>query len=345
MITPVRLLHWCLLLGLAGLATACATPREPAVSNICGEADRTLKLGFYAHFRPISYSADESPTAPDFNVHRGYEADLLTAVEAMESPKLSFDRRGIALWDGIWLQSATPQYDVVGGGITILDSRTRDAAGREAVAFTNGHIHFRQSLLTRPEDAARLAAYADLTETVRVGVLAATTGEQRLLEITGLVDATGALAAGAAVTTPQGRLVADGSSDYTISAAVTSPNLQGRTRLYPADAGQPQVVYLGAELGEAELLAALAAGEIDAIARGEIGNRDAANTGAFAVTALDDHTEIGGFTLAAEAKELRACLNERLDWLTDQRNIGYGDWLTDPAVFMNRAHRWNEMER
>ena len=48
-----------------------------------------------------------------FNVHRGYEADLLTALEAMEGANLAFDRRGIAEWDGIWLLPAGPQYDLV----------------------------------------------------------------------------------------------------------------------------------------------------------------------------------------------------------------------------------------
>ena len=46
-------------------------------------------------------------------------------------------------------------------------------------------------------------------------------------------------------------------------------------RLYPPDPNMPQVVYLGDELGEIELLDALKSGDIDAVARGEIGNRDA----------------------------------------------------------------------
>ena len=47
---------------------------------------------------------------------------------------------------------------------------------------------------------------------------------------------------------------------------------------------------MGSELGEAELLEALADGRIDAVARGEIGNLDVVQSseGAFAVTALDD---------------------------------------------------------
>ena len=41
------------------------------------------------------------------------------------------------------------EYDIVGGGITILDSRTRDEMGNQVVTFTSGHIVFRQSLLVR----------------------------------------------------------------------------------------------------------------------------------------------------------------------------------------------------
>ena len=97
-----------------------------------------------------------------------------------------FSRRGIEPWDGIWLLPADPAYDMVGGGITILESRTRDATGKTKIVFTSGHIAFRQSLLVRAADAGRLAGYNDLTSGVRVGVLAGTTGEARLLRLTRL---------------------------------------------------------------------------------------------------------------------------------------------------------------
>ena len=64
--------------------------------------------------------------APGFDVHLGYEADLLTALEAIPGAGLAFSRSGIAQWDGIWLRAADDRYDVVGGGITILDSRVFD---------------------------------------------------------------------------------------------------------------------------------------------------------------------------------------------------------------------------
>jgi len=150
----------------------------------------------------------------------------------------------------------------VGGGITILESRSRDAAGRRATVFTAGHIEFRQSLLVRVTDAVRLGRHQDLTSADRVGVLAGTTGEARFLELTGLVGAGGVLAAGTRVETAVGAaVVADGSASYSITAAGATPGLHDRRHLQPAGADQPQVVSLPDEVALTE---ALAAGEIDA---------------------------------------------------------------------------------
>ena len=145
-ISPSILLKLALLaVGLSLLAVC--SPTDQDQPQACGTGNKTLNLGFYAYFAPVSYSEAEDPSSPLFNVHKGYEADLLAAMETMDNPELSFNRRAIAQWDDIWLQAATPQHDIVGGGITILDSRTRDAQGNEAVTFTSGHIKFRQSLL------------------------------------------------------------------------------------------------------------------------------------------------------------------------------------------------------
>lgn len=318
-------------------------PQQGSADNACTNGTRVLNVGFYAYYAPVSYSADEDAASEEFNTHLGYEAALLTALEAMEGAGLSFSRRAIAPWEGIWLKSAEPQYDLIGGGITILDSRTRNAAGNQVVTFTSGHIKFRQSLLVRAEDADRLSTHAALSSDVRVGVLSGTTGEARLLELTGLADANGILAAGTRIETPQGPLVADGTADYMITAADTSPNLAGRQHLYPPSENMPQVIYLGNGVGEAELFEALATSRIDAVASGEPGNRDVAHAagGTFVVTALDAQVEYGGFTLALEDAELAACIDEKLNYLTDDRNIGYGEWLQDPSVFMNRAQMWN----
>lgn len=337
----------CALLASALLASflASGAPVPASAGEACtDDGRRALALGFYAYFSPVSHSAEPDPAAAGFDAHRGYEADLLTALEAMEGAGLSFSRRAIAAWDGIWLKSALPDYDIVGGGITILEARTRDAEGRKAVVFTKGHIAFRQSLLVRAAEAGALARHDALTAAMRVGVLAGTTGEARLLQLTGLADAAGVLAPGVRVATPGGEVVADGSADYVIAAAGASPVLEGRRRLHPPSGAMPQVIYLGAEAGEAELLAALEAGAIDAVARGEIGNRGASHEsgGAFAVTALDPQVEHGGFTLSAADEALASCIDEKIAWLTDDRRIGFAEWLADRAVFLERARMWNE---
>lgn len=343
-----------LLAGLAALVAlaACggpgATPTPPKAVAVtppepmaCTDG-RPLDFGFYAFFRPLSYSANPDPASPGFNQHAGYEADLLTALEAMDGAGLRFNRAPIPEWPDIWLAPAAGDFDMVGGGITILESRTRNAAGDEVIAFTNGHLTNRQSLLVRAEEAELYPNHAALTEAVRVGVLAGTTGEAGVLRLTGLADAAGTLAAGTGINTASGAVTADGTAAYAITAAGATPPLAGRQSLTPPGPGQPQVIYLGDELGEDELLAALRQGEIDAIGRGEIGNLDAAaaSGGAFAVTAHDPEIEPGGFALAANATLLRACLNEKIDYLTDNRKIGYGEWRADPEIFLRRAQAY-----
>ena len=324
--------------------TACS--HDSTSPEACTDEPRLLNVGFYAFFTPVSYSADEDPDSEGFNTHVGYEADLLTALEAMESTGLSFSRRGIAPWDDIWLQSAGSEYDIVGGGITIIDSRRRDDTGKQIVRFTSGHIAFRQSLLVRAEDSERLATYADLSSDVRIGVLAGTTGEFRLLQIVGLVGPDGVLAPGVRVDAPHGTVVADGSQDFIITSANKSAKLEGRSHMHPPSESKPQVVYLGSETGETDLLKALAGGTIDAVARGEIGNRDAvhASGGSLAIGALDDEVEYGGFTLALEDEALASCLDDKINYLTDSLSIGYAEWLQDPSVFMRRARTWNDRE-
>ena len=350
-----------LLLMLTTLFSGChriqevIAPEPAEVREAAGDAKRVLNVGFYAYFAPVSYSADSDPASDGFNTYLGYEADLLTALEAMEGTGISFSRRGIAEWPGIWLKAAEPEYDLIGGGITILDSRTSDATGAQVVAFTSGHIKFRQSLLVRAEDADRLSNYASLTRDVKVGVLRGTTGEARLLQITGIVDANGVITKGTRIDTPQGALVADGTADYKITAAASTPNVANRFTLYPPADNMPQVNYpvnmphqgfdplvpgVAIALSDEQvLLGNLRERRIDAIARGEIGNRDAAaaTSGALVVTALDEQVEYAGFTLAVKDMALRASLDGWIDYLTDGGNIGYAQWLNDPKVFLKRA--------
>ena len=339
----VLLIFITVLLSGCKKARQLVTPQKGTATGTCTDGPRVLKVGFYAHFAPVSYSANEDSGSAAFNTHLGYEADLLTALEAMEGAGLTFSRTAIAEWDGIWLKSAESAYDIIGGGITILASRRQDATGMPIVTFTSGHITFRQTLLVRAEDAERLSTHAALNSEVRVGALSGTTGEARLLQITGLVDADGVLLSDTRVETRNTTVVADGTAAYTITAAGASPNLAGRQHLYPPTETLPQIIYFGDVLGESELLEALLAGRIDAIARGEVGNQNAshASQGDLVVTAFDDQIEYGGFTLALEDADLAACIDEKLNYLTDNKNIGYGEWLQEPLVFMKRAMQWN----
>lgn len=299
-----------------------------------------MEYGFFADFRPVSYSENLDPDSPGFNSHRGYEADLLTALETMESAGLIFNRSAIKEWPGIWLLPATPSYDLVGGGITILDSRTRDEAGMTRVTFTSGHITFRQSLLVHAEDAQRYGSHDDLDD-ARVAVLGGTTGEHRLLQLTGVVDAEGNLAAGTVIHLGDGtRLTADGSADYRITAAASTGNLSGRTRIEGTRGTVREVLIMSTDQ---EQLDALDNGRVDAVARGEAGNREASRSSnlRFVVTALDPEVEYGGFAFDKNDRALADCVDARINYLTDNRRIGFAEWVDHPEVFLKRARHWN----
>ena len=316
------------------LASGAAAADAPAA---CTEEGRILKVGFYPDFAPVSYSADRNPGGAGFHEHRGYEADLLTALEAMGAAR--FSRRAInGTFAGIWLKAATPDHDLIGGGITIREDRTRDAAGRTAVVFTSGHIAFVQTLLVRAADAGRFAGYRGFSPEVRIAAVPGTTGEERLLQLIGFVGPDGALRPGARVHLDSGAVLEAGSERLAITAAGSSPALEGRRRLEPpGDAtDMPQVVYFQEEDTQLE---ALRSGAVDALARGTIGNADAVaeSVGALALGARDRRQELGGFALAASEHALAACLDSNIDRLTDSGRIGYEQWRADPAVFLRRA--------
>ena len=69
---------------LAALAAtpAFAAPAARAQDACVDAAADTLDVGFYDDFIPVSYSAEKDSTGGP-GEHRGYEADLLTAFEAM----------------------------------------------------------------------------------------------------------------------------------------------------------------------------------------------------------------------------------------------------------------------
>ena len=327
----------------------------------CGEDDiraglercagRDVNVGFYADFVPLSHSQDNQgpPHSESYNTHRGYEADLLTAVEALENADLSFARRALAPHEttqgrtfpfaDIWLLAAEPSFDLIGGGITIREDRTRNADGRQVVAFTSGHVAFRQSLLVRSGHTQRIAEHGDLTENDVVSVHRGTTGEERLLQLVGIVDEHGVLIAGTHIVTPTGTLTADGSAAYAISSAMSSSHLVERQRIIPPPP-LPQVVI---HASEQEQLDALRDREVTAVARGNIGNSDSAadSKDAFGVTALDSQVEYAGFAVDADDPELLVCLNAAIDLVTFERGIGYLEWATNPRVFLERAQALN----
>ena len=325
--------------GILLLGSGCRVTEPEQLADACTPAGEPLRAAFYAYYPPVSYSADEDPASPGFHTHLGYEADLLTAMEAMEGARLSFERSPVAEWPDIWLLPSTPDIDIVGGGISILDSRTRDHAGEVAVAFTSGHIAFRQSLLVRAGDEGRFSSYDTLTRDVLVGVFRGTTGEARFLQLAGLADDDGVLAAGTRIDTPGGTVVADGTAAYVITAARASAVLDGRTHIHPPSDSMPRVVHA---TSVQELLEALREETIDAVARGAIGNSETAydSEGSFVVSALDTLAEHGGFALDAGQPELLACIDEKLSWLTRDREIGYAEWREDPTVFLERARLW-----
>ena len=317
-------------------------PAPEPMEARCTEAGRILEYGFFAHFEPISYSASPDPGTGAFHEHLGYEADLLNALEAMDGAGLAFRRRGIDVWPGIWLLPSTPDYDLVGGGITILEERTRDASGTPAISFTSGHVEFGHSLLVRAADAERLAEYGDLTGDDRVGVSAETTTEARFLQIVGLIDEDGVLLAGTRIATPGGIVVADGSDAYRIAASGSSPNLADRMELEPPSPELPRVVFFGTDTVLTQQPEALANGQVDALAGDKIANStlEATWAGALAVTAVDTLVDLGGFTLDQDEETLLACLDDKLNYLTDERSIGFAEWLANPAVFLERAEAW-----
>ncbi len=341
-----------LLLVITGCSGGSAT-RPSSQSHAMSESqgsypNRTVVVGFYAHFAPVSSSAEVNPASVNFNVHVGYEADLLSAMEAMDSLGLAFVREGIDAWDEIWLKPATPEFDLVGGGITILEDRTRDRAGNKVVEFTEPHVDFRQTLLVRAADAGRITDHDSLLGSDIIGALHDTTGEARLLQLIGVADGAGGLKAGTKIHTPGGVVVVPSDAALTISASAVSAELLDRERLLPADLGTPEVMFFGDTPSiprgdEASVLASLREGAIDGFARGALGNALAAEQsgGEFVVTAYDDFVEQGAFVVDSFDTDLIERINTAVLWLTDSGNIGFSHWLADPAVFMNRADQWN----
>ena len=219
----------------------------------CAPAGSVLRFGFYAHFWPVSYSADQHPASPGFDDHRGYEADLLTALEAMEGANLSFTPARHSGLGRHLAASVRVRVRHRGGAASRYWNRApaMRAVG-SAIVFTAGHIGFRQSLLVRAADAERLARHHDLTGADRVGVLAGTTGEARLLELTGIAAA--GRGAGRRHARGNGRRGWWSRTAVPITSSVRPARHRGlgdRRRLQPVDEGRPRVGLLRRRSGDA----------------------------------------------------------------------------------------------
>ena len=46
-----------------------------------------------------------------------------------------------------------------------------------------------------------------------------------------------------------------------------------------------------------------------------------------------------------EDAEPASCLDEKINWLTDEQRIGYGQRREDPAILMRPAEKWNDGAR
>ena len=331
----------------AGCGTGSGNP-EGATAAACEAAREMLadlpamrvNYGFYTDFNPISYSI-----APAVHQPMGYEPDLVRAVETFSKGKLSFNTLGIGNpFSGIWLKAAQEPYDMVGGGITALPERTRDADGRQVIRFGVAHVSFRQSLLVR--SGSVINRHADLTAEHRVGVLRGTTGEKRLLELTSIIDSEGFLRSGTQVQLAGGDVLIAGEPDsgaaLRIAAGTGSVTIATRVRLTPAGDDRPEVLYFNSD---SEQLGALLEGVVDTVARGELGNRvTARDTPGLRVTAIDTQgNEWGAFSYpdTPAGNALRRAMNAAITCLTANGTVSFSQWFeSGGAVFSERAEQW-----
>ena len=319
--------------------TTVAPPSAPAPeprpddSVRCVPEGQSLRYGYHANYPPVSDVTEDGS-------HTGMEADLLDALEAMEGAGLAFERTPLFVWPDLWYRSATDEYDVMGGGITILDAR-RFKDGIELVAFTNGHLENAMVFLTLAEDAPEFAEYNRYPDGAVVGVARDSGSEATLLDMLGYIDRAGILKAGTTVTTSGGAVLqADGTDRFRILAGQTTENLHDRARLEPAGDGPAlRFVVSGNQIRHLELLDR---GEIDAAFMGTVTalHLTSISEGRLAVASEDPDPQVAGFTLDVHEVELLACLNEKIDYLTDDLRISLSDWLANPRVFMERALAW-----
>merc|ERR1719471_1447662 len=184
-----------------------------------------------------------------------------------------------------------------------------------------------------------------------VGPHKGTTGEGRMLVLTGISDADGYLRAGTVVTMYDGsEFVTDG-TQY-ITSGLASPELADRASLIAPGDDVPAVIYFHAE---ADQLTAVMGGDIDAIPgvdaipRGEIGNiiAAAASDGALKVVGYDNsNIEAMGFYYANtdEGYATMEIMDRLVNFITADQTIMFNEYYNDETVFMARAESCSATE-
>jgi len=304
----------------------------------------SFNYGFYSDWEPMSYANHRTdPSDPAFNEPNGYEPDMIRAIETLAGGKVTFNTYGVGpAFGGIWYEAATDDFDFIGGGIAQLESRTVNEDGEQIVMYGTTNAVLRQSLLV--PSRSTLTSYDDLTSEHTVGPHKGTTGEGRMLVLTGISDADGYLRAGTVVTMYDGsEFVTDG-TQY-ITSGLSSPELADRASLIAPGDDVPAVVYFHSENDQ---LTAVMGGEIDAIPavdaipRGEIGNiiAAAASEGALKVVGFDNsNIEAMGFYYAKtdEGFATMEIMDRLVNFITADQTIMFNEYYNDETVFMARA--------
>merc|ERR1719499_1192477 len=324
----------------------------PAESDTCetilefiNSLDATsFNYGFYSDWEPMSYANHRSDASdPGFNEPNGYEPDMIRAIEELAGGKVTFNAYGVGpAFSGIWYKAATDDFDFIGGGIAQLDARTVNEAGKQIVMYGTTNAVLRQSLLV-PSDST-LESYDDLTSEHTVGPHKGTTGEGRMLVLTGISDAAGYLRSGTVVTMYDGSKFTTDGTQY-ITSGLASPELADRASLIAPGDDVPAVIYFHAE---ADQLTAVMGGDIDAIPgvdaipRGEIGNiiAAAASEGALKVVGFDDsNIEAMGFYYpnTDEGYATMGIMDRLVNFITADQTIMFNEYYNDERVFMARA--------
>lgn len=350
-----RSLSFAALCALLLLATGCGNASRPA--GACAEVPGALDLlesfpaniryGFYTDFKPMSYAETQDPDDPAFDSPKGYEPDLVEAAARLSHDRLRFTPAGIGNpFSGIWLKSASGRFDMVGGGITALEDRRFDPDDPETplITFGTSHVRFRQSLLVQADSP--IMSHDDLDSSTSVGVLRDTTGESQMLRLTGITDSEGYVRAGTVITlendSGEGSAVTAGERSHRITSSSSTESIRNRTRLQAPGDDVPLVVYLSSQ---DEQVAAVADGDVDAVAGSEIGYLIATRTsgGRLRVTAVDaENPENGAFSYpnTQEGDRLRLTMDTLINCLTDGGEIGFARWYENPRVFLERALRY-----